>query len=215
MLTDLAPLQAFLPCATPAQWVESAVKQIPLLLLDHAHCEKKAAANALSMIHCYPERPPLLRAMSQLAREEILHFEQVLRLLHTRHIPYRALSAGRYGMGLKQWARKQEPQRLLDLLLIGALIEARSCERFACLVPALDNTLATFYRRLVAAEARHFQTYLDLASTIASATEIAERHAFFATIEQQLILSPDPLLRFHSGIPSTAATNHSQLCTVK
>ena len=206
MATTLAPLLNFLPCATPTQWVQHAINQLPELLIDHANCEKKAAASALSLIHHYPQYPDLLQKMSRLAREELRHFEQVLKLLNNRNIQYRALTPSRYASGLKRWVRKPEPQRLLDTLIIGALIEARSCERFASLIPVLDSELATFYQSLLNSEARHFQDYLYLAQQVATQSEIDERCHFFCNKEKILITSADNELRFHSGMPVNQTT---------
>ncbi len=129
---DLLPaeLLAFLPCATPDAWVAWALENPELLLIDHAQCEKKAASTAMSLLYRYVDHPLLLTKMSQLAREELLHFEQVVKLMEARGIVYRHISASRYAEGLRRHVRGEEPERLIDILIIGALIEARSCERF-------------------------------------------------------------------------------------
>lgn len=194
----LAAIHEFLPCPTPEAWLEQAVDQQALLLIDHAHCEKKAAATAINLLYRYMDRPDLLDRMSRLAREELRHFEQVLAILRRRGIAYRGLSAARYAGGLRELVRTSEPGRLVDTLIVGALIEARSCERFASLAPRLDAELAKFYSGLLAAEARHFQDYLHLAERY-SDEPITERIAVFREREQQLIEAPDTEFRFHSG----------------
>ena len=154
MSTDaclLAPVEDFLPCATPDSWLTEALQphREAILLIDHANCEKKAAATALSLMHRYVEQGGLLDKMSRLAREELRHFEQVLKLMRSREIEYVPLSASRYAQGLHKGVRKQEPGRLVDTLIVGALIEARSCERFARLAPSLEPDLKAFYESLL------------------------------------------------------------------
>lgn len=201
---DLEPLRDFLPCATPAGWVAAAVEDVELLLLDHANCEKKAAATAMGLMHRYPENAQLVNKMSRLAREELRHFEQVGKIMAQRSVEFRSVSASRYASQLHGEIRKKDPGRLVDTLLVGALIEARSCERFAALVPHLDAELGKFYASLLKSEARHFMDYLKLAGTMAAETELAERLAVFSALEQELIESPDRELRFHSGVPEAA-----------
>ncbi|MDX1465995.1 MAG: tRNA-(ms[2]io[6]A)-hydroxylase [Halomonas sp.] len=196
-----AELLAFLPCATPDAWVDWALANPELLLIDHAQCEKKAASTAMSLLYRYVDQPLLLTKMSQLAREELLHFEQVVRLMEARGIVYRHISASRYAEGLRRHVRGEEPERLIDILIIGALIEARSCERFARLIPHLDDELAKFYRSLVKSEGRHFEDYLMLARRLATAP-IDARIAFFSDREAELVTMPDTVFRFHSGVPA-------------
>ncbi|APE29500.1 tRNA-(ms[2]io[6]A)-hydroxylase [Halomonas aestuarii] len=196
-----AELMAFLPCATPDAWVEWALANPELLLIDHAQCEKKAASTAMSLLYRYVDQPLLLTKMSQLAREELLHFEQVVKLMEARGIVYRHISASRYAEGLRRHVRGEEPGRLVDILIIGALIEARSCERFARLIPHLDDELAKFYRSLVKSEGRHFEDYLMLARRLAPAP-IDARIAFFTDREAELVTTPDTVFRFHSGVPA-------------
>ncbi|TVM05693.1 tRNA-(ms[2]io[6]A)-hydroxylase [Vreelandella aquamarina] len=200
---DLLPesLLDFLGCPTPLGWLEWAYANPDILLVDHAQCEKKAASTAMSLLYRYVEQPLLLSKMSQLAREELLHFEQVVTLMQRRGVGYRHLTASRYADGLRQLMRSSDPERLIDLLIIGALIEARSCERFARLIPYLDEELAKFYRTLVKSEGRHFEDYLLLARQQTEAP-IDDRIALFVAREQALITSPDTAFRFHSGVPS-------------
>lgn len=200
--TDLDALRDFLPCATPRAWVECAVANQEVMLVDHANCEKKAASTALNLMYRYVETPDLLSKLSRLAREELRHFEQVLALMKKRDIAYPQISASRYAGGLRECVRTSEPGRRMDTLLVGAIIEARSCERFAALAPELDEELASFYRSLLKSEARHFKDYLKLAQLNASAEEIDERLLVIKEREQELIESPDEDFRFHSGVPA-------------
>ncbi len=191
----------FLAAPTPEAWLAAAIERIPELLLDHANCEKKAAATAVSLLFRYDRHTDLVHRMSRLAREELRHFEQVQRLLGERRIEYRHLGAGRYAESLRRRVRRSEPGRLVDFLVVGAFIEARSCERFALLAPHLDARLEGFYAGLLAAEARHYRQYLGLASGFTDAAELAARVDHFAPIEAQLATAPDPVFRFHSGPP--------------
>ena len=152
-----APIAGFLIVATPEAWLDEACRRLPELLLDHANCELKAASTALGFLYRYPDRLALVLRMSRLAREELRHFEQVRALMDEMQVPFERLSASRYAGSLREAARKDEPGKLLDLLLIGALIEARSCERFAMLAPRLPEKLSRFYGGLLASEARHFR----------------------------------------------------------
>ena len=196
-------IDAFLPCATPDAWVAAALcpHQLAILLIDHANCEKKAAATALSLIHRYTDSVALLNKMSRVAREELRHFEQVLKVMQDRGIAYRPLTASRYAQGLHAGVRRQEPGRLVDTLIVGALIEARSCERFARIAPHLDAKLGEFYQSLLKSEARHFNDYLRLANIAAGVDDIDGRIAIFSALECDLIKEPDSEFRFHSGVP--------------
>ena len=200
-------IQAFLPCTTPDAWVEVALQldQEPTLLIDHANCEKKAAATALALMHRYTDTPVLLNKMSRLAREELRHFEQVIKIMSARGITYEPLSASRYAQGLHKGVRRQEPGRLIDTLIVGALIEARSCERFARLAPELDRELGDFYFSLLKSEARHYADYLRLAESLADEAHLADRLDYFRGLEAGLVESADTEFRFHSG---PVATHH-------
>ncbi|MCH1493400.1 MAG: tRNA-(ms[2]io[6]A)-hydroxylase, partial [Luminiphilus sp.] len=174
------------------------------LLIDHANCEKKAAATAMALLHRHTDNSTLMNKMSRLAREELRHFEQVLGLMGKRGIAYETVTASRYAGGLHGLVRKRDPGRLVDTLLLGALIEARSCERFAALAPHLDSELSEFYLSLLKSESRQFRDYLALAESVAERGEIAERLIVFKALEQQLIEGTDEEMRFHSGIPAVA-----------
>ncbi|NND69423.1 MAG: tRNA-(ms[2]io[6]A)-hydroxylase [Halioglobus sp.] len=200
-LPDLAPIREFLPCATPRAWVDWALANQDLLLVDHANCEKKAASTALNLMYRYVEHPELLTRLSKLAREELRHFEQVVAIMRARAVDYPQLSASRYAGGLRQIVRSAEPGRLVDTLLVGAVIEARSCERFAALAPHLDDELREFYESLLKSESRHFTDYLRLARGITAQAEVDERLAVVLERERELIEGGDDAFRFHSGVP--------------
>ena len=199
---DITPITAFLLCKTPEAWIERALQEPELLLIDHATCEKKAASTALGLMYRYIDKQELLLKLSKLAREELRHFEQVITLMKKRGIAYLPLTASRYASGLHAHAQKQDPGRLVDVLIMGAIIEARSCERFAALAPYLDPILQKFYLSLLRSESRHFQDYLALAQRYAQ-EDIHERVQFFLQQECVLIESEDNEFRFHSGVPVT------------
>ncbi|WP_438464843.1 tRNA-(ms[2]io[6]A)-hydroxylase [Marinomonas sp. PE14-40] len=201
MLSAYPELSQFLPCESPQAWVEWAIENQTLMLVDHAHCEKKAASTAMNLMYRYVDRDNLLHKMSRLAREELLHFEQVHKLMKGRGVDYVHLSASRYAEGLRKHIRTHEPARLVDILIIGAFVEARSCERFAVLAPHLDEELSKFYLSLLKSEARHFEDYLALAEEY-SGEDISSRVQFFRELEHTLITEPDTEFRMHSGPPS-------------
>ena len=151
------------------------------------------------MFRC-PDKADLLIKMSKLAREELRHFEKVHELLTKRGYTYKILKASRYAGLLNAEVRKTPPGQLIDTLIIGAYIEARSCERFAVLAPHVDEELSAFFRSLLKSEARHFKDYLMLAQNYSN-EPIDERIAFFGKIERSAIESPDGIFRFHSGVP--------------
>jgi tRNA 2-(methylsulfanyl)-N6-isopentenyladenosine37 hydroxylase len=204
--TDLAPVLEFLRCATPDAWVEAALSRQELLLIDHANCEKKAASTALNLMFRYSGDTEFLGGLSRLAREELRHFEQVIKLMRARGIAYRRIDAARYAQGLRELVRTHEPARLVDTLIAGAFIEARSCERFARLAPHLDAELAHFYRSLLRSESRHFRDYLAAARKAADGADIGPRIDLFAERERQLIEAEDTQFRFHSGPPAAGAS---------
>lgn len=199
---DLTPVLDFLPCRTPDGWLTAAVESLPVLMIDHANCEKKAAATAMSLMHRYTDNTTLLNKMSRLAREELRHFEQVLKLMTRRGIAYESVTASRYAQTLREKVRKKDPHRLVDTLVVGALIEARSCERFAALAPHVDTELRDFYTSLLKSESRHFSDYIGLAKGLEDAHVVDERLDLFRSIERELIESPDSEIRFHSGDPT-------------
>lgn len=189
---------AILLAPTPLAWVADALAQRDALLLDHANCEKKAASTALALMFAYPEDVPLSLALAQLAREELRHYSQVTRAMRALGVPFARTRPGRYALELRRAVRSAEPGRKLDLLLVSALIEARSAERFGLLAPQLAAPLARLYANLGSAEARHFELYLGFARACAP-HEWQARLRQLAAREAQLATTPDRALRFHSG----------------
>jgi tRNA-(ms[2]io[6]A)-hydroxylase len=198
-----------LQAATPRSWAEQAAREWHTLLVDHANCEKKAASTALALMFAYPEDRALSLAMARLAREELRHFEQVQKLMQQLGVPVTRLSPGRYAGALRSQVDTGEPRRKRDLLLVGALIEARSCERFESVASLLPEPMAQFYAGLAESERRHAGLYLALAE--AGAGNTAEREAVHARLkelaafEARLVQDPDPEFRFHSGEPASHA----------
>src|ERR1700678_2917945 len=187
----------------PAGWVAQACALPDLLLIDHANCEKKAASTALALMFAYAEDLELTDKMSRLAREELRHYEQVAKLIRSLGVVPQRLGPGRYAERLRRLAAKAEPRREVDLMICGAFIEARSCERFAALGPAIGGPAGELFAGLHAAESRHFKVYLDLAHRAATRAGIdtGPRIEAFAQLEAELINGPDELFRFHSGAP--------------
>jgi tRNA-(ms[2]io[6]A)-hydroxylase len=194
-------LASTLQCATSLRWFERAASDWRELLVDHANCEKKAASTALSLMFTYAEDMALCHHLSKLAREELRHFEQVQKIMRELHVPFARLSPSRYAEGLRRAVRREEPHRMCDLLLCGALIEARSCERFEGLIPHLHSPLREFYADLARSEARHHLLYLRLAEERAGAAAAHAALARLGAVEAELATSPDPQFRFHSGTP--------------
>jgi len=188
--------------ATPRAWVDAALADLPTLLVDHANCEKKAASTAMALIFAYPEDRSLSVALSRLAREELKHFEQVERLMRKLDVPYQRMKPGRYASELRKLVRTHEPKRKLDLMIVHALIEARSCERFRLLARRMPAPVGDLYEQLERSEARHFELYLNFAEREFDAAEIANRMETIAAREAELATSADRELRFHSGPPT-------------
>jgi tRNA 2-(methylsulfanyl)-N6-isopentenyladenosine37 hydroxylase len=193
-------MSSILRAPTPREWVVTAVERWRELLVDHANCEKKAASTALALMFAYPEDHALAMALSPLAREELRHFEQVQKMMLSLGVDFERQQPGRYASRLRAILSTSEPGRKLDLLLAGALIEARSSERFRLLSSELQQPLAGFYAQLERSEARHFELYVNLARATAPDWWEA-RLASLAECEAQLVTDPDPVFRFHSGSP--------------
>jgi tRNA-(ms[2]io[6]A)-hydroxylase len=195
-----------LECATPDAWFDRATRDIETLLIDHANCEKKAAGTALSLLYRYVDKPRLLHRMSRLAREELRHYERVLAMIESLGLRYGHLSPSRYAGAMRANIRTSEPGRLIDTLLVGAVVEARSCERFGGLAHRFDGALGRFYQRLVESEGRHARVYYELALSHASDANqgdtIDARLSRIVGTERELITSSDDELRFHSGVPT-------------
>jgi tRNA-(ms[2]io[6]A)-hydroxylase len=258
MASLLGPVNEFLYCKTPEPWLEMASREenLPVILLDHLHCELKAAQSAAFLIRRYapqsllaqnvlgwlkpyedylyrrvgdgqfggtmglsksdqqirsddPVVNELIGKMLLLIKEELHHFEQVLAIMKSRSVEIVPLSAARYAAGLRQQIRTHEPAAFIDKLIVGAYIEARSCERFAMLAPRLDAEMTRFYTSLLRSEARHYQDYLVLANLLAKQagtpeSAVQDRIEVIGRAEAELIREPDSELRFHSGTPLTA-----------
>ncbi|MCP4005670.1 MAG: tRNA-(ms[2]io[6]A)-hydroxylase [bacterium] len=184
---------------TNPEWAKMAAEHIDEVMLDHAHCEKKAAGGAVRLLFRYPEHRFLCEPMAQLAREELSHFEEVLGWLDRHDIRYKRQQPSRYAGRLHQQVRTNEPERLIDVLLISALIEARSCERFKLLAAAVDDAeLAQLFLRLLPCEARHFQVFFDLALRLGPEDEIRTRLEELASAEAAILREPASRPRIHS-----------------
>ena len=188
-----------LKSSTAPWWLDTVEENLIDILLDHAHCEKKAAGTAMNLIFAYVDRVDLVRELSEIVNEELDHFRQVLDLLEARGVRFRRLTPSSYGRQLNDLVRKQEPGRAVDRLLVAALIEARSCERFALLKERLrDRELAEFYASLFESEARHHATYVRMAMQFDNPAAIQERLDELAAAEAEIIDRGDPLPRMHS-----------------
>jgi tRNA-(ms[2]io[6]A)-hydroxylase len=188
---------------TEPAWTAHALAHLDEILLDHAHCEKKAAGAALTLLFQYPDQAALQAPLAALAREELAHFEAVLARLAERGLAFRRQRAGPYAGRLRSASAAREPARLVDALLCAALIEARSCERLGLLAGAIaEPPLADFYRSLHAAEARHHALYVELACEVAPRAAVAARLAELAAHEARVLAETPALPRLHGGAPA-------------
>ena len=188
-----------LKSATTTQWVQQVRGNLEEVLIDHAHCEKKAARTAMNLLCAYDTHVELCREMTLIIAEELEHFEQVCALLNRRSITFRRQQPADYGKELNKLVRSDEPERAVDRLLVAGLIEARSCERFAVLRDHLeDQELSAFYGSLFESEARHHTTYLKLARSFASAASVNRRLDALALAEQSILATGSSLPRMHS-----------------
>lgn len=197
---DVTP-EEFLKVSTPRTWLETAVTNEEVLLIDHAHCERKAANSALSLIHRHAKNAHLCLRLSRIVREEMRHFELVLKLIESRGHLFRPLSPSRYAGRLHTFAQCLPGKSESDPFIVAAMIEARSCERFRSLVHILEPSVANLYARLCESEERHFLLYLEMAHEIESNNEVGPRLSRFLDEEERLVTSKDDRFRFHSGIP--------------
>ncbi len=188
-----------LESTTPPHWVGVVESNLREVLFDHAHCEKKAAAAATHLLVSYVDRPEIVRALTPIIKEELDHLELVMEILDQRGWRLKGQSPSAYGGRLGLLVSKTEPDRGIDRILVSALIEARSCERFTLLAEGLaDRDLAAFYGRLLESEARHFASYLRVAECFAPLPIVKRRLAELAKEEARIIALPDPLPRLHS-----------------
>lgn len=202
LLTDQVkpqPTIKFLQQPTRPDWIEQALQNLDTILLDHSHCERKAAGVAVNMMFRYPSYTQLVRTLTAIAREELEHFELVNQWLDRRDVPMAPLPAPPYGSKLNAQIRRDEPERLLDMLLVSGLIEARSHERLGLLAQHLpDPELAKFYRSLMASEARHYGAYWVLATTYFESDVVTARLQELARVESELLATLHPHPRIHS-----------------
>jgi tRNA 2-(methylsulfanyl)-N6-isopentenyladenosine37 hydroxylase len=198
-MTAATPTIKFLQQPTSEAWIKQAIANLDTILLDHSHCERKAAGVALNLMFRYPSSTKLVRTLTTIAQEELEHFEQVNQWLDRRGVALAPLSPPPYGAGLRAAIRPQEPQRMLDSLLVSGLIEARSHERLGllgCHCP--EPELAKFYRGLMASEARHYGIYWTLAVTYFDRAAVDQRLEELAAIESELLATLYPEPRIHS-----------------
>lgn len=198
-MSSTLPIISTLKQPTSLAWVEQATTHLDTILLDHSHCERKAAGVALNLMFRYPSYTQLVRQLTAIAREELEHFEQVNQWLERLNIPLAPLSSPPYGAGLKAEIRRHEPERLLDSLVVSGLIEARSHERLGLLAAHCpDQELAKFYRGLMASEARHYGIYWVLAHTYFEQDIVTQRLEELAIRESELLSTLHPEPRIHS-----------------
>ncbi|HZV12988.1 MAG TPA: tRNA-(ms[2]io[6]A)-hydroxylase [Candidatus Kapabacteria bacterium] len=177
---------------TNPEWIAAANSDLPAILVDHAHCEKKAAANALSLINRYAEKTALVEKMLTLAQEELQHFALIHHIILDRSIPFTFDKGDAYAKKLHEHEAKKDPDRLLDSLLIASLIEARSCERFTILSEECsDPSLKKVYKGLLASEAGHYTIFTDLAREYFPADKVKQRLDEMLTIESKIVSELD------------------------
>jgi tRNA 2-(methylsulfanyl)-N6-isopentenyladenosine37 hydroxylase len=184
---------------SPARWLPSVQSRLDLLLIDHAHCEKKAAGTAMNLMFAYVEDQDLCKEMTEIVREELEHFHLVLDILNRRGIKFKKLSPSTYGRKLSDLIRKDEPNKAVDRLLVAGLIEARSCERFGLLRDGLaDQELAEFFGSLFESEARHHSAYVRLAKHFQSEAKVEARLVELAELEAAILEASEDEPRMHS-----------------
>jgi tRNA 2-(methylsulfanyl)-N6-isopentenyladenosine37 hydroxylase len=199
MIIASYPTINLLRLGTSEAWLTQALSNMDTILLDHSHCELKAANNAINLMFRYPAQEKLVTAMTAIAREELEHFHQVNQILAARRIPLAPLNSPPYAAALKKQIRSNGQERFLDCLLVGGLIEARSHERLGLLAAHLpDPDLASFYRSLMASEARHFGAFWSLADSYFERTLVTDRLHALAEIESDLLATLHPEPRIHS-----------------
>lgn len=182
-------------------WLTHVDEHLDELLVDHAHCERKAASTAMNLMNAYTENRRLCAEMKRIVEEELEHFEMVLQILDQRNVPFRRIPSGPYGKKLTQLIRNDEPNRAVDRLLVASLIEARSCERFRLLATHLSSKepeLSRFYASLFESEARHHSTYVQLAEDFQPRASIKSRLNQLSENESQIIAEGSSLPRMHS-----------------
>lgn len=190
-----------LKVVTPDSWLTLACRSLGALLSDHAECEKKAAIAAINFTRYFTNHKTILASLARIAREEMRHYDLVLHWLAVYEKTYRPVSACRYAGSLHKFASQQDEFHVVDKLLIAAIIEARSCERFKALSPLLPNKLATFYHKLYEAEKRHAFVYLEYAQVFMDSTMLKQRLEVWLEREAEIITQRESVFAFHSGVP--------------
>jgi tRNA 2-(methylsulfanyl)-N6-isopentenyladenosine37 hydroxylase len=183
------------------RWLKQVESNLDEILIDHAHCEKKAAGTAMNFIFAYVDNLELCREMTEIVNEELEHFHMVIDILHRRKIEFRRIRPSSYGRKLNDLVRRGEPERAIDRMLVACLIEARSCERFDFLrkyMDGKDQELSDFYGSLFESEARHHTTYVRMAKFFGSDDEVKQRLNELSAIEAEIIEIGDDLPRMHS-----------------
>ncbi|MGI0494243.1 tRNA-(ms[2]io[6]A)-hydroxylase [Alkalinema pantanalense CENA528] len=199
MSSETLPRIRFLTTPTSDAWVKQALANLDTILLDHSHCERKAASVALNLMFRYPSSAKLIKSLTAIAQEELQHFEQVNAILEERGIALAPLAPPPYGATLNKSVRRDEPDRMLDLLLVSGLIEARSHERLGLLAAHCpDRELADFYGSLMASEARHYGAYWVLADTYFDRAIVMQRLEELAEVESNILATLHPEPRVHS-----------------
>ena len=195
-------IDSILQVKTHQQWVDQVNVHWKTLLLDHAHCERKAADFAINLMKSYPDYPMLQAPLSKLIREEMRHFELCLKYLNLYDIPFKPINPCGYAKSLHQALSHDRRDKLLDMLIVAAYIEARSCERFGLVAKVLqEEKLVKFYQRLYDAELRHFQGYLDFAFELYDQERVHKRILDIGQVEAEFIGSSEAIFRFHSARP--------------
>lgn len=198
MVSSLPKIR-FLHHPTASAWVDQALANLDTILLDHSHCERKAASVAINLMFRYPSSTKLVRSLTAIAQEELEHFEQVNQILERRGIPLANLAPPPYGATLNKQISRDEPDRMLDFLLVSGIIEARSHERLGLLAEHCpDAELAKFYRALMASEARHYGVYWTLADTYFERSRLMQRLDQLAEVESTILATLHPEPRIHS-----------------
>ncbi|NEO55682.1 MAG: tRNA-(ms[2]io[6]A)-hydroxylase [Okeania sp. SIO3B5] len=199
MQLSKTPTIKYIKQPTSQAWIEQAIANLDTILLDHSHCERKAAGVALNLMFRYPSSTKLIKKLTAIAKEELEHFDQVNQWLERRNIPLAPLNSPPYGAALNSKVRRNEPERMLDLLLVYCLIEARSHERLGLLADYCpEPELAKFYRSLMASEARHYGIYWVLATTYFEPEKVEKRLEELAIFESEILSNLHPEPRIHS-----------------
>ncbi|NWF50206.1 MAG: tRNA-(ms[2]io[6]A)-hydroxylase [Ignavibacteriaceae bacterium] len=187
-----------LKCEANSGWIKAVLKNIDEVIIDHAHCEKKAAGTGMSLLSSYPDKTELTLAMADLVEEEIGHFKSVVQILQSKNITLSKDKGDEYVKALLSYARTTEPNRLLDRLLIAGIVEARSCERLQLIASAVeDSELRKFYSELSNSEAGHYVAFIKLAKIYFDETIVRARLDELTEIEKSIVQSLPNLPAMH------------------